>query len=57
MAKKSAIQKNINRKKLVDKNAAKRIKLKKICLDKNISMEERSSPIKIIRVSKKWSKN
>ena len=29
MAKKSAIQKNINRKKLVDKNAAKRIKLKK----------------------------
>ena len=41
MAKKSAIQKNINRKKIVERNAAKRMKLKKICLDKNISMEER----------------
>ena len=41
MAKKSAIQKNMNRKKLVEKNATKRMRLKKICLDRNISMEER----------------
>ena len=34
MAKKSAIQKNINRKKLVEKNATKRMKLKKICRNK-----------------------
>tara|TARA_Y100001960_G_C14160988_1_gene580773 strand:- start:4 stop:309 length:306 start_codon:yes stop_codon:yes gene_type:complete len=41
MAKKSAIQKNFNRKRMIEKNQSKRLKLKKICLDKNLSMEDR----------------
>ena len=41
MAKKSAIQKNLRRAKLVKSYSSKRTKLKKICSDKNISMEER----------------
>ena len=41
MAKKSAIQKNLNRAKLVKSHLAKRSKLKKICSDKSISMEDR----------------
>ena len=41
MAKKSAIQKNLKRAKLVKRNLSKRLKLKTICSDKSISMEER----------------
>ena len=41
MAKKSAIQKNLKRAKLVKSNLSKRLKLKMICSDKSISMEER----------------
>ncbi len=41
MAKKSAIQKNINREKIVKSNFSKRMKLKKICSDKSLSIEER----------------
>ena len=41
MAKKSAIQKNIKRAKLVKSHLSKRSKLKIICSDKSISMEER----------------
>ena len=41
MAKKSAIQKNSHRRKLVRRYAAKRAKLKAIAYDKNAPMEER----------------
>ena len=41
MAKKSAIQKNLRREKIVNSFFSKRQKLKKICSNKNISMEER----------------
>ena len=41
MAKLSAIQKNLKRVKLVNKYSSKRSKLKKICCDKNLSIEER----------------
>ena len=41
MAKKSAIQKNIRRVKIVKNNMAKRLKLKSICSNKNLSIEER----------------
>ncbi len=41
MAKKSAIQKNLKRAKLVKSNLSKRLKLKMICSNKSISMEER----------------
>ncbi len=41
MAKKSAIQKNLNKEKKVKKNKSKRDKLKAICKNKNIPMEER----------------
>ena len=41
MAKLSAIQKNHRRNKLVNKYSSKRAKLKKICCDKTISIEDR----------------
>jgi len=41
MAKKSAVQKNKNRGKLVDRYAAKRARLKEIAYDRNLSAEER----------------
>ena len=41
MAKQSAIQKNINRKKLIDRLSEKRAKLKKILNNKELSFEER----------------
>ena len=41
MAKLSAIQKNLKRQKLVTKYSSKRAKLKKICCDKTISIEDR----------------
>ena len=41
MAKLSAIQKNLKRVKLVNKYSSKRSKLKKICCDKSLSIEER----------------
>ena len=41
MAKQSAIQKNLRRTKLVNKYSSKRAKLKKICCDKTISIEDR----------------
>ena len=41
MAKLSAIQKNLKRVKLVNKYSSKRSKLKKICCDKTLSIEER----------------
>ena len=45
MAKLSAIQKNIKRHKLVNKYSSKRAKLKKICCDKTISIEDRFNDI------------
>ena len=39
MAKKSAIQKNLNKEKQVKKNKARRDRLKAICSNKSISME------------------
>ena len=41
MAKKSSIQKNLNRKKIVSKFKKKRKDLKKLIMKKDISMEER----------------
>lgn len=41
MAKTSAVERNNKRKRLVKKFADKRARIKKISLDKNISMEER----------------
>ena len=41
MAKKSAIQKNLNKERLVQKNKTKRDKLKKICCNRSIPIEER----------------
>ena len=41
MAKQSSIQKNNRRKLLVKKYQEKRLKLKKMIMDKNLSMEER----------------
>ena len=41
MAKKSAIQKNLNKEQQVKKNKARRDRLKAICSNKSISMEER----------------
>ena len=41
MAKKSSIQKNLKRMKLVDKYAKKREKLKKIIMNKKLTLEER----------------
>ena len=41
MAKQSAIQKNIKRYQLVNKYNTKRSRLKKICSDKSLSIEER----------------
>lgn len=41
MAKKSAVQKNLNRQKLVKKTASKRERLKAIVMDKAKSLEER----------------
>ena len=39
MAKKSAVQKNKNRGKLVDRYAAKRARLKEIAYDRNLSAQ------------------
>jgi len=41
MAKKSAIQKNLNKEKQVKKNLVKRTRLKQICCNKSIPIEER----------------
>ena len=41
MAKKSAIEKNKRRQKLVDRYAAKRAELKAIAMDENLTLEER----------------
>ncbi len=41
MAKKSAIEKNAKRQKLVERYAAKREKLKAAAMDENLSLEER----------------
>ena len=41
MAKKSAIQKNLNKEKQVKKNKSRRERLKAICNNRSISMEER----------------
>ena len=41
MAKKSAIQKNLKRMKMVNRFEKKRMKLKKIIMDKKLSLEER----------------
>ena len=42
MAKKSAIQKNLNKEKQVKKNKSRRARLKAICSNRSLSMEERS---------------
>ena len=41
MAKQSAIQKNINRKTLIDRLSEKRAKLKKVLMNKELPFEER----------------
>ena len=41
MAKKSAIQKNLNREKQVKKNQSRRSRLKQICSDRALPIEER----------------
>jgi len=41
MAKKSAIEKNEKRQKLVERYAAKRARLKAVAMDENLSLEER----------------
>ena len=41
MAKKSAIQKNLNRVKQVQKSLSRRTRLKDICTNRSLSMEER----------------
>ena len=41
MAKKSAIQKNLNKEKQVKKNLVKRTRLKQICCNKSMPIEER----------------
>ncbi len=41
MAKKSSIQKNLNRKKLIERLSKKRSTLKKIVMNKDLSFEER----------------
>ena len=41
MAKKSSIQKNLNRKKLIERLSKKRSALKKIVMNKDLSFEER----------------
>ncbi len=57
MAKKSAIQKNLRRSILVNKNASKRLKLKKLCLNKSISMEDRfDAQLKLAKCSRNGSK-
>ncbi len=57
MAKQSSIQKNIKRLKLVDKYKLKRLKLKKICSDKNISMEQRfEAQLKLAKCPRNGSK-
>ena len=57
MAKKSAIQKNLRRTKLVKSFSSKRAKLKKICGDKNISMEERfAAQLKLAQFPRNGSK-
>ena len=41
MAKKSAIQKNLNREKQVKKNLSRRLRLKEICSNRTLPIEER----------------
>ena len=41
MAKKSAVERNLKRQRLVKKYAARRAKLKAIAMDENLSLEER----------------
>ena len=41
MAKKSAIQKNLNKEKQVKKNKSRRERLKSICNNRSLSMEQR----------------
>ena len=41
MAKKSAIQKNLNKEKQVKKNLSRRTKLKEICCNRSLPIEER----------------
>ena len=41
MAKKSAIQKNLNKEKQVKKNKSRRDRLKAICSDRSLPMEQR----------------
>ena len=57
MAKKSAIQKNLRRAKLVKSYSSKRLKLKQICRDKKISMEERfDAQLKLAQCPRNGSK-
>ena len=41
MAKKSAIQKNLNKEKQVKKSKSRRDRLKAICIDRSLPMEQR----------------
>ena len=57
MAKTSAIQKNKRRTMLVKSSASKRLRLKKLCSDKNISMEERfEAQLKLNKLPKNSAK-
>ena len=57
MAKKSSIQKNLKRMKLVDKYARKREKLKKIVMNKKLELSERfAAQLKLDKLPKNSSK-
>ncbi len=57
MAKKSSIQKNLKRMKLVDKYAKKREKLKKIIMNKKLELSERfAAQLKLDKLPKNSSK-
>ena len=56
MAKKSAIQKNLNKAIQVKKNKSRRDRLKAICSDRSLPMEERfEAQLKLVSNAKKWS--
>ncbi len=57
MAKKSSVQKNLKRMKLVDKYAKKRQKLKKIIMNKKLELSERfAAQLKLDKLPKNSSK-
>ena len=58
MAKKSSIEKNLNRKKIVEKDASKRAALKEIIMNRNASSEERfKASMKLADMPRNGAKN